>query len=279
MTQYFKRLVKFVCHGQPVVKNIVNAQIVTIQPNGLLKNKKILITGGSKGIGYAIAKRCVVEGAEVIITGRNENDLIRASSELHCHHVTMDIRNVDLIDDFFCAIDREHNGINYLINNAGVSLHEDGFCNVNIDGYDDQFATNVRGAYFLTQSFVKKVKARNQKGSKVIFLSSQRGIFVDDIPYGLTKASINSLVKGLAYNYIGDDIRVYGLAPGVTATQLIGEDYQDNLYYGINRTKRYYLPEEVAEIAVFLLSPVANCLSGNILVCDEGRSINSYNKF
>ena len=109
-------------------------------------------------------------------------------------------------------------------------------------------------------------------------MSSQRGTFVDDIPYGLTKATINSLVQGLAYDLIKYDIRVYGLAPGVTLTDLIGEETNGNLTYEINRSKRLYLPEEVAEVALFLLTDIANCLSGNILVCDEGRSINSYKK-
>lgn len=94
----------------------------------------------------------------------------------------------------------------------------------------------------------------------------------------MTKATINSLVQGLAYDLIEYGIRVYGLAPGATLTDLIGEEINGNLYYELNRSKRLYLPEEVAEIAAFLLTDIANCLSGNILVCDEGRSINSYKK-
>ena len=168
-------------------------------------------------------------------------------------------------------------GFNCLVNNAGISLHERSFFDVTEEQFDSQFSTNLKGGYFLTQCFVDGYRGGGKNG-KVIFLSSQRGSFVDDIPYGLTKATINSLVQGLAYDLIEYGIRVYGLAPGVTLTDLIGEETNGNLYYEINRSKRIYLPEEVAEVAAFLLTDIANCLSGNILVCDEGRSINSYKK-
>lgn len=276
LKECFKRGIRYIVKGQPQVHT--TAKIVSINPSDLLKGRKILISGGSKGIGLAMAKKFISEGAEVLITGRTESSLAKIANEIGCKYLSMDITDVSNIEKLYNEAERKMDGINCLVNNAGISLHEASFEEVTIEQYNRQFATNVRGGYFLTQSFVKSCKKNNRKNCKVIFISSQRGIFVDDIPYGLTKATINSLVKGLAHDLIEFDIRVYGLAPGATVTDLIGFDTGGNLFYDINRSKRLYLPEEVAEVANFIVSDAANCLSGNILVCDEGRSINTYKK-
>ncbi len=274
---YIKRAIRFILHGEPHITTV--AKISMISPNSVLKGRKILITGGGSGIGFAMAKNFCREGATVMISGRNEQKLQKAASEIGCLYHVLDVSCIDDMEEQFSAMDRKMDGIDCLINNAGLSLHETCFEDVSLDNFDKQFNTNFRGAYFLTQYFVKKCKSTKRKNCKILFISSQRGTFVDDIPYGLTKATINSLVQGLAYDLIQDEIRVYGLAPGATVTDLIGFETNGNLYYDINRTKRLYLPEEVAEIANFLLSDRANCLSGNILICDEGRSINTYKKF
>ena len=274
--QYLKRGVRYVLRGQPSVHT--TAQIAMIAPRDLLKDKKVLITGGSKGIGYAMAKKFVAEGARVMITGRNEDNLRTIAQELGCLYWCMDVADISLVLKRFPEEDSRIGGFNCLINNAGISLHEPSFFDVTEKQYDSQFSINLKGGYFLTQCFADTCRGGARDNCKVVFISSQRGTFVDDIPYGLTKATINSLVQGLAYDLIEYGIRVYGLAPGATLTDLIGEETNGNLHYEINRSKRLYLPEEVAEVAAFLLTDVANCLSGNILVCDEGRSINSYKK-
>lgn len=277
LLNYLKRGVQYIISGQPQIKT--TAKIVTVYSTNIHQGKRILITGGSRGIGYAIAKKLVSEGATVVITGRNEETLKKVSEELNCRYLCMDISDTSNIFSIFERSDKEIGGFDCLINNAGVSMHERCFEEVLTEQYDKQFDTNLKGGYFLTQCFVNACKKEKRSSCKIIFISSQRGTFVDDIPYGLTKAAINSLVQALAYDLIQYDIRVYGLAPGATLTDLFGEGSKDNIFYDINRSKRFYLPEEVAEIANFLLMDIANCLSGNILVCDEGRSINTYKKF
>lgn len=87
---------------------------------------------------------------------------------------------------------------------------------------------------------------------------------------------MNSLVRGLARRCIKLDMRVNAVAPGVTATDLTGYDVNSNLYRGDQMNDRIYLPKEMAEVATFLISSVSNCLTGQIIVCNEGKSINSY---
>ena len=98
---------------------------------------------------------------------------------------------------------------------------------------------------------------------------------VDDRPYGLTKAAMNSLVQGLAYRFVSEGYRINAIAPGVTASDMTGVKVDENLYCYNKVTNRYYLPEEVAEIACFLLSDISNALNGQILVCNEGKTINA----
>ena len=167
--------------------------------------------------------------------------------------------------------------IDCLVNNAGISLHENGFLDVSPKQFDSQFNTNLKGAFFLTQCFIErnlKVDRRNTK--KVLFISSETSMTVDERPYGLTKAAMNSLVQGLAYRYVNEGFRINAVAPGVTISDMIGKSKDDkNITCHYNITNRFYLPEEVAEVACFLLSDVSNCLNGQILVCNEGKTINA----
>ena len=96
----------------------------------------------------------------------------------------------------------------------------------------------------------------------------------DDLPYGITKAAINSLVQGLARELIKSDIRVNAIAPGVTISDMTGYERGGNIALSSQMTGRVYFPEEIAEIACFLLSDVSNLLNGQIIVCNEGKSIN-----
>lgn len=98
---------------------------------------------------------------------------------------------------------------------------------------------------------------------------------VDERPYGLTKAALNSLVQGLAYRYVNDGFRINAVAPGITVSDMVGKKDDGDLTCPCNVTGRYYRPEEVAEIACFLLSDASNCLNGQILVCNEGKTINA----
>ncbi len=259
------------------VQTITKAEIVSLSPNKRLCNKKILITGGGRGVGYAMAKKFVSEGAKVLITGRNEDTLKKTACELGCNYMVYDISDVNNLEIFVSKAFEIMGGVNVLVNNAGISLHEGNILNVTEDGYDAQFNTNLKGVYFLTQKFLRHYFQNKETKGSVLFLSSERGQFVDDIPYGLIKSSINSLTQGLAKLYIKNDIRINAVAPGITATDMTHRS-ADNLTAPNYATGRWYLPEEVAEIACFLISDAAGCLSGQILVCNNGRSVNSYRK-
>lgn len=252
----------------------VTASISYLNPNGRLKGKRIIVTGGSRGIGKAIAKRLIDEGAKVIITGRNEDSLKKCSDEIGCNYLILDMLDISSFDSFIENAESELGGLDCLVNNAGVSLHENSFFDVTEKTFDVQVNTNFKGPFFLTQAFLKKLRSNNCPGN-VLFISSETGITMDIRPYGYTKAAINSMVQGLAYVLAKDNIRINAIAPGITATEMTGFSAEENLYCQSNMTDRVYLPEEIAETACFLLSDISSCISGQIIACNNGRSINS----
>lgn len=265
-----KHLISFLLHGEA---KPIYANISYLAPNSQLAGKKIVITGGGRGLGYAMAKKFVAEGAEVLIAGRNEKTLQKSAAELNCQYLTLDVQNVSSFKEFVEKAAEKLDGINCLVNNAGISLHEAGFLGVSPEQFDSQVNTNLKGCFFLTQEFIEYSKGK--EGMKnILFTSSETSMTVDERPYGLTKAALNSLVQGLAYRYVNDGYRINAVAPGVTVSDMVGGDANGDLRYG-NITHRYYLPEEVAEVASFLLSDASNCLNGQILVCNEGKTINA----
>lgn len=254
-------------------KNI-QAEISYLQPTGRLKGKKIIVTGGGKGLGAAMAAKFQSEGASVLIAGRNQKILRETSEKVGCQFLYLDVQIVQDFDAFIAEADRLLGGVDCLVNNAGISLHEANFFDVTPEGFDAQIATNLKGGFFLTQSFTRLLLKEKRKGN-VLFVSSETGETVDIRPYGFTKAAINSMVQGLAYLFISQGIRINAVAPGVTASDMTGLSSDGNLYLPYNATERVYLPEEVAETACFLLSDASGCISGQVIVCNNGKTINA----
>lgn len=266
-----KRIARYIIKGIP--NYTIKADIHYTSPSEKLKGRKIIITGGGKGLGAAMATKFVSEGATVLISGRNENTLKETANKIGCKYLVLDIQDTAKLDNFITEANKILGGVDSLVNNAGISLHEPTFFDVTPETFDAQIATNLRGGFFLTQSFTKLLLREKRKGN-ILFISSETGETVDIRPYGFSKAAINSLAQGLACLFVDKNIRVNAVAPGVTASDMTGFKPEGNLFYKWNATKRIYLPEEVAETACFLLSDISGCISGQIIVCNNGKTIN-----
>lgn len=273
LRKIFSRGVRWIIKGVP--NNIVQANISYLRPDARLEGKRIIVTGGSRGLGFAMAQKFMREGAAVLIAGRNESVLRKASEQLGCEFLVLDVACIDTFESFLTEAESRLRGVDVLVNNAGISLHEGNFRNVSLNQFESQFDTNLKGGYFLSQKFVARLEEKKQGGS-ILFVSSERGSYVDDLPYGLTKVAVNSLVQGLSNRLVKSGIRVNAVAPGVTTSEMTGFKADGNLYCDYNINDRVYLPEEVAEVATFLLSDASKCLNGQILVCNEGKSINAH---
>ena len=254
-------------------KKVTKVEIKSINYGGILKNNRIVVTGGSKGIGYAMAKRFVDEGAEVVIVGRDEESLKKASSSIHCKYIIYDVSNIDKVELFTERLNTVFSATpNCLVCNAGISLHEASFLSVTNEGFDAQFDTNLKGAYFIAQRFLQMnfQKGLNQD-INLLFISSEVGDMAQDIPYGLTKAAINCLVGGISRRFYRKGVRCNAIAPGLTVSNMT--KITDNLTQDSQAAGRMFLPEEVAEVATFLLSDCSKCISGEVIHCNAGNHL------
>lgn len=261
----------FLLHGEP---QKVTARISYLQPHQHLLGKKVIITGGGRGLGFSMAKKFVAEGAEVLIAGRNEKTLKASAEKIGCKYLTLDVSDPTNFYSFIENSAKLLGGLNVLVNNAGISLHEPSFFDVTPETFDKQFDTNLKGAFFLTQEFIKYLKATDATGN-VLFVSSETGDTMDFRPYGYTKVAVNSMVQGLAYLFRKEGIRVNAVAPGITASDMTGVKADGNLNAGDYATGRYYLPEEIAETAAFLISDASGCISGQIITCNNAQTVNA----
>lgn len=273
MKQQILRALKYIIHG--VQPKYVTANISISDSKQSLSGKNIVITGGGRGLGFFIAKKCLDEGANIIITGRNIETLQASSHKLgNCPYIPFDVSRIDHIADFFDQCEMNFSGgVDCLVNNAGISLHEGNIMNVTAETFDKQFATNLRAPYFLSQEFIRRYEKYGKTSGNILFITSERGLYCDDIPYGLIKSSINSLTQGLGRRLIEKGIRVNAIAPGVTASDMTGYDREGNLSRPSACGGRVYLPEEVAEVACFILSDVAGSINSEIIPCNRGNHL------
>lgn len=269
MKKYLYRLWQWVYKGVPQMK--IPANVTVQSPSQKLEGQKIIVTGGSKGIGYHIAKRFIAEGAKVLIVGRDEQRLKQVAEELGCNYLKYDLADIknlpSLVDDAAKQLD----GLTGLVNNAGVCNIDNGFLNVTEQSYDEQFLLNVKSPFFLTQAFIRFVTKQKVPSSSVLFITSERGLYPDDVPYGMTKAAIGNIIAGIARRFALQGVHCNGIAPGVTADTLAHPDKADDLYLKGAVGKRFIMPDEIAETAVFLMSDASRCISGEIIPCNQAN--------
>lgn len=250
-----KKILLFIFSKRPVY---TTANIVTLAPNELLKGRCALITGGTSGIGFCIAKAFLDSGATVIITGRN-NEKLKASceklAEVHkdkIFGIVLDNTKVNMFEQVFHSAISLVGGrnIDILVNNAGVLGGH--IRTASVTEYDNVMNTNLRGVFFLSQLFGKYMKENHIEGN-ILNIASSSSLRPAVSAYTLSKWGIRGLTLGLARAFAPYGITVNGIAPGQTATPMLLKDTSRGL---ANNTilGRYALPEEIANMAVTLVS-------------------------
>ena len=275
-----RKIAKFILASQPDA--FVQVNVGQIQAGNILQGKKIVITGGGSGLGYAMARKFISEGAEVVISGRNADKLKVAAEKLgssNCKTVVADVRDVAHSMDFLEKAKELLDGrIDCLVSNAGVSLHENIYTNVTVEGFDKQFDTKFRAGYFVGKAFLEMKTKEKQPNAELLYITSETGDQVYDIPYGMTNAALNSMVGAFSRRVYQQGIRVNAIAPGVTLTEMTrdyAESSDGNLYRNC-ASGRTFLPEEVAEVACFLLSDASKCISGEVIHCNAGNHLKAF---
>ena len=271
--RYIQNFVKYIRKG-----GAVYVSVAQIAKGDMLSGKKILITGGSSGIGYSIAKKFLSEGARVLITGRNEDKLRDAVHSLgdgeNISYLVWDIADVHMAKTKTANAVEILGGLDILVNNAGIYSVGD-FSDIDVNDWDNIINTNLKGVCFICQNAVEYFLRYSNKEivKKIINISSIRGFQGDYHPYGISKWGINGLTKGLAKKYVSENIVVNAIAPGITASSINGIDSKSNVFASNIGNGRVALPEEIVELALFLASDASNNIIGQIIICDGGATL------
>jgi len=241
-----------------------------------LGGKTILVTGASSGIGKAIAIESSKMGANVIITGRNEERLKKTYYLLKGNGHGLIVADLSVKEE----IERLHKElpvIDGLVNCAGLTKVAP-FSFATRDSFEEVMNVNFFAPTELTRLMVKTKKIR--KGASIVFISSVSGVYCSAVAsaiYSSSKGAVNGLVKGVALDLAPKGIRVNSVNPGMidtdifTGSAITDEQLKtDMLRYPLGR---YGKPEEVAYAVIYLLSDAATWITGSNLLIDGGYTL------
>lgn len=253
-------------------KNITYLTIKEVAHSELLNKRVALITGGGSGIGKAIAKTFVESGAFVIIAGRNEERLKEAKEEIDVNNIytlQLDTTDISNIPKKIKEAERLLGGkaIDILINNAGVSGGE--ISTTNEKEFDKIIETNIKGTFFMSKYLGEYMRDKGIKGN-ILNIASSSSLRPATSAYNISKWGIRGFTIGLARLLAPYGITVNGIAPGPTATPMMTKDNKGDMSKPNSLIKRWIIPEEIANMAVFLVSDMGRSIVGDIVYMTGG---------
>jgi NAD(P)-dependent dehydrogenase (short-subunit alcohol dehydrogenase family) len=244
-----------------------------------LDGKTAFVTGAATGLGQAIATTLARQGARLAIADKpgvgleQTRHIIAGDSDVQVVEVAMDVRDTAQIESGARAVLAAFGRIDILVNNAGINRPTPGL-DVSPDNWDDHFATNVRGGFFVAQKLAPAMMSNNW--GRIIFISSQSGLI--GIPgqpvYCSTKGAVIQLVRTLGVEWAKHGITVNSVAPTFVETDLTRKRLQDPEFLAFVLGKipvgRLATREDVAAAVAFLASPEAGMVNCATLTVDGG---------
>lgn len=249
-----------------------------------LQGKVIAITGGSQGIGLAIAQRFAEEGADISFCYRSNKagaDAVVANIQKTGRRVAgfpYDVSNLSDGQNFISDTAAQFGKIDVLINNAGVEKRAD-FWDVTEADYDTVLNVNLKGLFFITQAFVKN-RIASKTGGKIVNISSihEELPFPHFASYCASKGGVKMLTRNLSIELAPLGITINSIAPGAIETpinkNLLNDPAKLHALLGNIPLKRLGTPDEVASMAVFLASEESNYTTGASFFVDGGLTWN-----
>jgi NAD(P)-dependent dehydrogenase (short-subunit alcohol dehydrogenase family) len=246
----------------------------------MLEGKVAIVTGGARGIGAAIAKRFVSEGAKVVVADIDEKTgaVTAASLGANSRFVRGDVGNAGDAQRLVTEA-LGFGGLDILVNNAGI-IHTADFLDLAESDFDRVLRVNLKGAFLVGQAaarqMVAQVKAGRAPGS-IINMSSINAVVAipNQVPYCVSKGGLNQLTKVMALALAPHGIRVNAIGPGSIMTEILQGVAKDKEAKRrlLSRTPlgRIGEPEEVAALACFLASQDASYITGQTIYPDGGR--------
>lgn len=242
-----------------------------------LASRRYLVTGAARGLGLAIARRLVAEGARVMLADVLEAEGAAAAAELGeaAAFIACDVTSRAAIAAAIAATVARWGGLDGLVNNAGIAPRGD-ILTETPEQFDRVIATNLTAAFHATQLAVPHLKAAG--GGVIVNMSSVNAVLTIPalLAYNVAKGGLNQLTRNTAIALAPHRIRVVGIGPGTILTELarnavLADDAARRQILSRTPLGRAGEPDEIAAIAAFLLSDDASYITGETLYADGGR--------
>ena len=241
-----------------------------------LKNKKILITGASSGIGYACAKAFAAHAPELYLVARREDRLLSLRNKLaeqyeaHSNIITLDITDQKEVENHLSNLQ----DIDILVNNAGLALGTDKVYEANYNDWQQMYNTNVLGLLKVTHTLLPKMVERNTGHIINIGSISSHEVYPGGAIYCSTKHAERAITKGLKLDLTGKNIRVTSIDPGMVETEFSKVRFQDDLekansvYAGMTPLS----PDDVADAVVYAATRPSHVNISEIILMPTDQS-------
>ena len=241
-----------------------------------LTGKVAVVTGSSRGLGYAIAEAMIAHGATVVVSSESEADTAAAAAELGAIGITCDVSDDKAIVALVAQMAERFGGIDILVSNAGIQGGPSADP-LDMTVFDRVIAINMRSMAVLTKHALPHMAGRD--GASVILMSSissVRGNARIDA-YALAKAGVSQLARNIAVQWGPKGVRANAIAPGLIDTRLADHFKADKAFMQrrmqMTPLRRMGQPEEIAGVAVFLAAPASGFVNGQVIVADGGTVI------
>lgn len=242
----------------------------------LLQGKVAVVTGGTRGIGFAVVKKFLENGAKVALLGSRQETVDKALQKIKEEDADAEVvgywpnlMNAGEVEEVFTKVKDMYGSLDILVNNAGVSAR-DSFYEYKPEDFEKVIDLNVNSVFICAQAAAKIM--REQGGGVILNTSSMVSIYGQPagVGYPASKFAVNGLTKSLARELGKDQIRVNAVAPGVTRTDMVAA-LPEEMVKRLTATiplGRVGEPEDVANAFLFLASDMASYVTGEILSVD-----------
>lgn len=247
----------------------------------LLTGKVGFVTGGSRGLGRAMAQALGEAGAKVAVTARTLDSAEAAAAELAVLGITsigvqLEVTDSEDVERAVQEVTDRLGPIDVLLNNAGISIGHTAFDATNAD-WSEVMATNVDGVWHCSRAIGRRMAERG--GGTIVNVGSMSAFIVNQprwqAAYLASKAAVHQLTKALAAEWAPHGIRVNAMAPGYFLTEMSPVDQPEFKPWCVDPApmKRHGMPEELGPVAVFLASDASSFMTGSIVTVDGGFTL------
>jgi 2-dehydro-3-deoxy-L-rhamnonate dehydrogenase (NAD+) len=245
-----------------------------VSERGSFSGRVAIVTGGARGIGFAVAERLAREGASVALFDRDAERLGRAAANVGAEPFVVDITDARAVERTAEEVVGRFGGVDVLVNNAGIAGRSVPTWELTDDDWDSVVSVNLAGAFFCTRAVLPVMRERGY--GRIVSVASIAGKEGNPnaVPYSASKAGIIGLTKAVAKEVAADGILVNCVTPAVIRTEILEQVSQAHIDYMLSKIPmaRAGEPEEVAELIAWLASDRCTFSTGAVFDISGGRA-------